>query len=341
MTAPDASLQRLARALGRLGRLPEPGEGVTPAVRAGETENAVLHRYGEAGATPLLVVYSLVNRPHLLDLSAERSVLRRLAAGGHSVYLLDWHPPGPARRFLGLEDYILGDLAEAVAHIAGRHDGRRPHLLGVCQGGVLALCHAALAPASVRSLTLLATPVDTGTPGDPLARLARGIDFDALVGAAGNPSGPGLAAVFSALKPFALGIERYAGLARLADADDEALAEFLRMERWMYDGPDQAGQAFAEFAREIYQRNALARGELRLDGKPVRPQAVRCPVFNACALDDHLVPPAAARAVAGLVSGPCRDHALPGGHLGLFIGGRAHRELYPALLEWLHNTAPD
>lgn len=333
--AGDDALRRLHCALTRVARLPTPEEPVTPSAVIAETDNATLRRFGEGSQPPLLVIYSLVNRPQILDLSPQRSVLRHLAAGGHSVYLLDWHPPGQARRFLGLEDYICGDIADATAMVSARHGGQAPDLLGVCQGGVLALCHAALAPGSLRRLALLATPVDTGSARDPLARLARGIDFERLVRASGNIGGPTLASIFASLKPFALGIERYADLAGLADAREETLVEFLRMERWMYDGPDQAGRAFAEFAREVYQRNALARGELRLGGEAVRLGAIRAPVYSAYALDDHLVPPAAARALPALLGGPCTEQALPGGHLGLFISRQAHQRLYPRLLEWL------
>lgn len=104
----------------------------------------------------------------------------------------------------------------------------------------------------------------------------------------------------------------------------------------MYDGPDLAGQAFAEFARQVYQNNALAEGTLDLDGRRVDLANVHCPVFSAYALDDHLVPPAAARDLGERVSGPCEELALPGGHLGLFISARAHQTLYPTLIDWLH-----
>lgn len=107
----------------------------------------------------------------------------------------------------------------------------------------------------------------------------------------------------------------------------------------MYDGPDLAGQAFAEFAIEIYQRNALARGTLTLNGQRVDLGAIKTPVFNVWAEHDHLVPPSAASGLDDLVSGPCTNMALPGGHLGLFIGARAHRTLYPALIDWLNEQA--
>jgi polyhydroxyalkanoate synthase len=309
---------------------------ITPSAVVTETDNATLHQYGAAQDPPVLIIYSLVNRPAILDLSHDRSVIARLQAGGFCVYLLAWHPPGVARRYLGLADYVLGDVGEAIDWVAGRH-AQRPHLLGVCQGGVLALCQAAIRPERIRSLTTLATPIATDSADDALGRLARRIDFDALVAATGNVTGEGLATVFASLKPFALGPRRYHGLTALSDADPVARDAFLRMERWMYDGPDLAGQAFAEFAREIYQNNALIRDTLRLDGQPVRLAAIDTPVFNAWAEDDHLVPPAAARALGPRLGGECTEHSLPGGHLGLFIGGRAHKALYPALIDWLRS----
>ncbi len=338
------SATKLKQALRRAARAERDPATATPCTAVAETDNGVLQRYTAAAGQPsghgrpLLIVYSLVNRPAILDLSPERSVVARLSAAGLDVHLLAWHPPGQARQPLGLADYVLGDIEDAV-HWLDKHYGTPPHVLGICQGGVLALCHAAIAGLTTpRSLTTLAAPVDTGTPGDRLAELARDIDFDALVKATGNITGPGLASVFAGLKPFALGPRRYRGLEALAEADDEAITTFMRMERWMYDGPDLAARAFAEFAREIYQRNALVHGELALDGHPVRLGDLRIPAFNAYALDDHLVPPAAASALGEHLGGPCHTQAIRGGHLGLFISGEAHRALYPELINWLATT---
>lgn len=326
----------LQRVLSRAARIGRRSEDITPSEPVADTDNATLHRYGDPSNPPLLIVYSLVNRPAILDLSPERSVVARLIAGGFCVYLLAWHPPGAARRYLGLADYILGDIADAVDWVTGRHE-RCPHLLGICQGGVLALCHAALAPDRIRSLVTLATPIDTASTDDRLAQLARSVDFDSLVAATGNVTGQGLATVFASLKPFALGPQRYGGLAALAKADDAALEAFMRMERWMYDGPDLAGRAFAEFAREIYQNNALMHDTLVLDGQSVRLAAIDAPVFNAWAEHDHLVPPAAAQPLSACIDSDCECHSVPGGHLGLFIGGRAHKQLYPTLINWLRS----
>lgn len=291
-----------------------------------------LRHYAGGAGRPLLIVYSLVNRPELLDVSPRRSVVARLAAS-RPVYLLEWRDPEPADRFRDLADYALSGIADALTTVRARHGGVRPHLAGVCQGGYLALCHMAHNPRAAATLTTFAAPVDGATAKDTLARIARGLDLSAIHASARNVPASELNWAFTALRPLPLLIERY----RVVPEDDEPLGEFLRMEHWMYEGPDQALTAFVEFVRALYRDNALLRGDLTLRGRPVRLENVRVPVFNAAAEADHLVPLAAATALAGRTGGEYTEHRVPGGHLGIFIGGHAHRTLYPALDDWLAN----
>ena len=68
-------------------------------------------------AEPVLICYALVNRPYILDLQSERSVVRRLLEGGLDVYLIDWGVPTAADKTLGLQDYICGSMRK-VADVA-------------------------------------------------------------------------------------------------------------------------------------------------------------------------------------------------------------------------------
>ncbi|MFB4203359.1 Poly(3-hydroxyalkanoate) polymerase subunit PhaC [wastewater metagenome] len=290
-----------------------------------------LRHYAGGPGRPLLIVYSLVNRPELLDVSPRRSVVARLAAS-RPVYLLEWRDPEAADRFRDLADYALTGIGNALATVRARHGDGPPHLAGVCQGGYLALCHMARNPQAAATLTTLATPVDGAGPEDTLARMARGMDLSAVHASARNVPASELNWAFTALRPLPLLIDRYR---TVPEDDDEALGEFLRMEHWMYEGPDQALTAFVEFVRALYRDNALIRGGLTLRGWPVRLEDVRVPVFNAAAEADHLVPLAAATALAGRTGGEYTEHRLPGGHLGVFISSHAHGTLYPALDDWL------
>ncbi|MCO6440129.1 MAG: alpha/beta fold hydrolase [Nitrococcus mobilis] len=327
---------KLARALRRARELQPVSVGSTPARDLSHPGTATLYRYGSGKGIPLLVIYSLVNRPYILDLSCERSVIGALVRGGITVYLLDWGYPGPMDRFQRLDDYIEDEIDCAVDNIATRHATDRVSLLGVCQGGTLAVCYAALRAERVRNLITLATPVDFQTPQDTLYRIVRHVNIERLAQAQGNAPASGLNALFTGLKPFQLLCRRYLTLAELG-ADDQALQEFLRLEQWMYDSPDQAGAAFVQFVRDFYQANGLVAGNLQLCGESVDPIRFTGPLFNAYATADHLVPPAAAKALANLTGSLAyREAELPGGHLGLFISQHAHRRLYPALVEWLH-----
>ena len=79
----------------------------------------VLYRFiGEKAPTakvPLLLSYALVNRPYMVDLQEDRSLVKGLLALGEDVYIIDWGYPDRSDRFLTLEDYIERKYAEAAA----------------------------------------------------------------------------------------------------------------------------------------------------------------------------------------------------------------------------------
>jgi polyhydroxyalkanoate synthase len=73
-----------------------------------------------AVGTPLLVVYSLANRYTMLDLQEDRSLIRGLLAAGVDVHLIDWGYPTAADRWLDLDDYVNGFIADCAAAIRQR-----------------------------------------------------------------------------------------------------------------------------------------------------------------------------------------------------------------------------
>ncbi len=110
-----------------------------------------LHRYAplarSAKLPPLLICYAMVNRPYMLDLQPDRSLIRELLLLGVDVYLLDWGYPDGADRFTPLTEYVCGHLGRCVRiHPANKNAIDALNLLGVCQGGTMSLCHAALEP---------------------------------------------------------------------------------------------------------------------------------------------------------------------------------------------------
>jgi polyhydroxyalkanoate synthase len=124
----------------------------------------------------------------------------------------------------------------------------------------------------------------------------------------------------------------------MADTLDapERLRNVLRMEKSHFASPDQAGEAFRPFRKYFDQQNRLINGNLEIGGRPVRLENVTMPVFNLYATADHLVPPSASRPLEKYVG--TKDYTtfeFKGGHIGIYVSGRAQREIPPTVAAWL------
>jgi polyhydroxyalkanoate synthase len=112
------------------------------------------------------------------------------------------------------------------------------------------------------------------------------------------------------------------------------------MEKWIFDSPDQAGEAFRQFIKWMFQENRLVEGRLELGGRRVDLGRIRCPVFNVYATQDHLVPPSASIPLEGVVgTDDYSTFAFKGGHIGIYVSGRA-RQVPEAVADWLAERSP-
>jgi polyhydroxyalkanoate synthase len=297
-----------------------------------------LYRYRSiarpAGLRPLLVVFALVNRPYVMDLQPDRSLIRALLAAGLDVYLVDWGTPDGTDRHLGLHDYINGYLHHAVQQVLRAHALDALNILGVCQGGTLSLCYTALHPARVRNLITMVAPVDFKTPENLLSKWVQGIDVD-LMADNGNVPGELLNAIFLSLMPFRLMQQKYVSLAQ-APTDRAQLENFMRMERWIFDSPDVPAEAFREFVKGFYQENRLVAGTLEIGGRKVRLKSISQPLFNIYAVRDHIVPPSASQPLGHYVASTDYQ-ALPVdvGHIGMYVSAKAQQIVPPGIADWL------
>jgi polyhydroxyalkanoate synthase subunit PhaC len=104
------------------------------------------------------------------------------------------------------------------------------------------------------------------------------------------------------------------------------------MEKWIADRPDHPGEAAKQWMKDLYQQNKLVRNEWVLDGRRIDLHNISMPVLNVYAKDDHIIPPATSRALGPMVG--TKDYtelALPGGHVGVFVGGRSQSLFAPAV----------
>jgi polyhydroxyalkanoate synthase len=288
---------------------------------------------------PVLIVYALVNRPYMIDLQEDRSLVRNLLSLGLDVYLVDWGYPGPTDRWLTLEDYIEGYVGDCVDVLCRRHDVEQINLLGICQGGTFSLCYSSLHQDKVKNLITMVTPVDFHRKEGLLNVWAQYADVDLMVDALGNIPGEFMNFGFLMLRPWALNMRKYIDLLDILDNEKE-LMNFLRMEKWIFDSPDQAGEAYREFMKDFYIGNKLVKGQVRIGGKAVSLRNVTMPVLNLYGTQDHLVPSTSSMALEAHVG--TKDYTVasfPVGHIGMYVSGKVQRDLPPLIAEWLKQRA--
>ena len=305
-----------------------------------EGTHKLLHYRRETPATyaePVLFCYALVNRPYILDLQPDRSVVQQYLKQGFEVYLIDWGTPTEADRGLDLEHYVCGFLGRAVDWIRERQVNDRLHLLGYCMGGTMAALFTALRPEMVRSLTLLAAPIDFAGH-DALLNLwtdRRHFDVDAVVDAFGNCPAWFLQTCFLFMNPVANLIEKNLSFYEQMD-DPRSMTSHFALESWVNDGIPVAGETFREFVKSLYQRNLLVKGELTLGGRRVDLARITCPLLLLTAKNDHLVAPASTEGLRPHVGTPdVESMEIGAGHVGLVVSGRAHKTFWPAATRWL------
>lgn len=281
----------------------------------------------------VLVVPSLINRYWVLDLDAEQSLLRDMAARGLRPLVVDWGVPAGDERAFTLTDYIDGRLARAL-DFAVSLNGGPVALAGYCMGGTLALALAQRRPEDVRALVLLAAPWDFHQGDMGLIRLLGAMmpRVEASVAQAGVLGVDMMQTMFATLDPH-LTPRKFQRFATMDPASPEA-RRFIQLEDWLNDGVVLAGPVALECFRDWQLGNAPARGEWRIAGEPVRPADVSCRSLVVVGERDHLVPPASSRALAGALT-RSETLSVETGHIGLVAGGRARREMFPRLGEWL------
>lgn len=293
------------------------------------------HRAARArGARAVLVVPSLINRWEVLDLTAEKSLLRAMAAQGLRPYLVDWGTPDEEERRFDTTAYVAR-LERAVAFLTKRAR-RAPAVMGYCMGGTLTVALAARQPRRVAGLALLAAPWDfhadrTGhaflvSMGPLLAQMADRV---------GELPVDILQTLFWSLDPW-LAVKKFGRFLGM-DQQGENAREFVLLEDWLNDGAPLAGPTARECLVGWYGDNMPGRGEWVVGGRRIVPSKIKVPSLVMIPSGDRIVPPLSAAALADSGKGlkNVRRVDLPLGHIGMVVSGRARDLCWTPLIDWL------
>ena len=100
----------------------------------------------EVYRVPVMLVMATTNKAFVFDLAPGQSMVEYLLKQGFDVFVVDWAPPVPEERGLGLADYtqdFLPACVRTVRSITGEPD---ISIIGYCMGGVLSTIYAATHP---------------------------------------------------------------------------------------------------------------------------------------------------------------------------------------------------
>lgn len=274
---------------------PEPKVGQTPRKVVWQKNKTTLWHYPaeeKKHEVPLLLVYSLFNKPFILDLAPGASIIEALIKAGYDVYLLDWGIPGYEDKEISFGNYIIDYLQKAVRRVLRHSNADEISIIGYCIGGTLATMYTAIADEAVKNLIVAAVPIDFSV--SPVRdKWVEGIkngvfSMDRLIDVYGLIPSNYVGAMFQAVSS-PLNNSPYATLLNRAH-DDKFVEKWQRMNKWINEHVPVTGEAFRQFSNDLMKDNKLIKGEMTVQGKKVDLANIKSNLLVITSKTDHLVP---------------------------------------------------
>ena len=284
--------------------------------------------------TPLLIVYSLINRHYILDLLPNVSVIKNLQKQGFDIYATDWGTPESFDKDLSLDTYAeeyVGNAVEKIKEITGSD---KVSLFGYCWGGLFALIYTSTHQKNVKNLILHATPVDINKDKTIIENWTAHLNADELVNVFGNIPGWLLNFAFLIRNPVEamLKYPRYFSEPRSRDE----IIQFFAIETWLYDSRPIIGKVYREIIDQIYRKNLLIKNQMKVGSDTINLKNITVPVLDIVGTNDDLVPPSASMSVIDAIGSTDKKLIeFPTGHVGLCISNKAHENLWPEVGTWI------
>jgi polyhydroxyalkanoate synthase len=297
----------------------------------GDTFRVRQRRFG----TPLVLVPPLGVFAWIFDLMADRSMAKYFLAHGFDVYLIDWGAPSRDDRDINLERYAIDWFPKAMRAIREHSGSEEQSLVGYCMGGLLCLLYlAASRDEKVTNLVTIASPVDMYKMGfvggmyralsKPIWAIGRvtGLRIDQMQRNLFHVPGRRLSWMFKMTNPAGT-VSSYLELVRNL-ADDDYVSRYMTMNEWFTNMPDYPGATVQELIRKMGLYNRLAKGRIRIGGREADFRDIKSALLAIAGDNDKIVPIASAQAILDVVGSEEKEFCVvPGGHAGVFTGGKA------------------
>jgi polyhydroxyalkanoate depolymerase len=258
-----------------------------------------------------------------------------LACGLRRVLVTDWKSATADMKDFDIDTY-LAEMNVVVDTLGGR-----VHLIGVCQGGWMSAMFAARFPHKVSTLVLAGAPIDTDAGHGAIKKMAHELPmtfFQAMVASGGGRMlGRFMLAGWKNMHPGEQYMKKYLDLYR--HIEDRCYIERTeRFERWYENPVDLPGRWYLQAIEQLFKENRLAKGEFVALGQRISLRDITIPLYLLAGDEDDITTKEQvfnAAKLVGTPSGRIVSKIAPGGHLGLFMGSRTLREIWPDIAAWI------
>ena len=277
---------------------------------------ACLRDHGGDGI-PVVLVPSLINPPHILDLDPATSLAAAITRMGRRALLLDWGT-ADQRKELDVAGHIVDLLQPLLRSISGP-----AALVGYCLGGTMAIAAATLTDCE-RVATLAAPWYFSRYPDESRAALT---DMWRNAGNASRALGAMpmevLQAAFWSLDPERT-VRKFAAFGRL-DPDSAEARRFVMLEDWANEGEALPYPAARELIEDLFGADLPGTGQWAIGGRPITDR-IAVPALHILAGTDLIAPAATA---------PSGERVeISSGHVGMIVGS-ARTQLHEKLRRFL------
>jgi len=293
---------------------------------------------------PLLIFPPWINKFYILDLRPDNSMIRWLTDQGITVFVVSWVNPDQSLATKTFEDYLRQGIYEATDAAMTQAGVKSVNTVGYCIGGTLlsaALAHmAAKGDKRIASATFFAAQQDFSEAGDLLLFTDESWlkDLEQKMDAEGGVlSGQAMADTFNVLRSndliWSFFVNNY-----LMGKEPRPFDLLF----WNSDQTRMPKALHMFYLRQFYGQNALAKGELEVDGIKLDLGTVKTPIYVQSSKEDHIAPAGSVYRGARLFGGPVTFTLAGSGHIAGVVNPPSAKkyqhwtfdQLPPSLAEW-------